>query len=168
MKIGVGVFKKRKGLRKRPNIAPIPFSYRAVIAKIVSRDHLNPDLDDARDSVFVRIRTAANDESRNSYFTACRATMKIMDTRLRVGTRGRNFRNRQQRPLPIAKSHQVSSGRSGFGHQSARQCCQHVGISSRRMAFNIFLSMQVRRNEDCYCQKRTSPHISPWCVQAGT
>src|SRR5258705_10264643 len=89
-----------------------------------------------------------------------------MKTRLRVGCHGGNLRDRQECPLRIAEGHQVSSSRSCFGHQSASYCCKRVAISSCRLASNIILSMHVRRDEDCYRQKRTSPHTPPR-VRAG-
>ena len=161
MKTGACVLEERKCLRQCPNVSPVPFSYGAMLVKIVSRDRFHADLDESLEGIFVRIGTTADNYSRYPDFHASRADPKIMKTRLGVGCRGGNLRDRQECPLRIAEGHQVSSSRSGFGHQSVSYCSKRVGISSCRLASNIILSMHVRRDEDCYPQKRTSPHTPP-------
>ena len=109
VKICLCVSVERKGLRQHRDATPIPFSW-AMAAKIMSRDGLNADLDEPRDGILVQVRMDANHQPRSSDFDTSRATVKNIETCLRVGGRGRNLRDRQQSPFRIAKGRQVSSG----------------------------------------------------------
>ena len=150
MKTGACVCVEGKGLWQHRDAAPVPFSW-AMAAKIVSRDRFNTDLDESRDGIFVQVRMDANHQPRSSDFHACPAPVKDIETCLRVGGRGCNLRDRQQSPLRIAKSHQVSSSHPRFGRQSFRCSHKHIGISSCWLSSHEFLGANAGGDQKCGC-----------------
>jgi len=65
--------------------------------------------------------------------------MKIVEACLGVRSCRANLCDRKECPLRIVPRHQVSSGRAGFGHQSASYRPKRVGISSCWLASDEFL-----------------------------
>jgi len=165
MKARVRVFVKRNRLRQCPNVAPIPFSNWPVTAKIVGQNRFDTNLHESRDDILVQIRMAADDQPRNTGFLAGRANAKIVQTRLGVCSGGRDLRQGQQTPLPVAKFHQVSRGRSGLQCQRTCDRGKQVALSSCLLASDKFLSTDMTCHEHYHRQKDTYAHTPPCRAQ---
>ena len=117
------------------------------------------------DDILVQIRMAADDQPRNTGFLAGRANAKIVQTRLGVCSGGRDLRQGQQTPLPVAKFHQVSRGRSGLQCQRTCDRGKQVALSSCLLASDKFLSTDMTCHEHYHRQKDTYAHTPPCRAQ---
>jgi len=129
------------------------------VCEISERDRFHADLDESL-RAYLCASVAARQLISVSRFRRIRADPKVMKTSLRVG-HGCNCAIVKEWSTSDREGHQVSSSRSGFGHQVVSYCCNALGSLPAGLLLNIILSLHFRRDEDCYPQKRTSPHTPP-------
>ena len=87
--------------------------------------------------------------------------MKIVEACLGVRSCRANLCDRKECPLRIVQRHQVSSGRAGFGHQSASYRPKLAGSSSCRPASGEFLCAHAESGQKYSRQKGNLSHYVP-------